>query len=130
MTDVAKHIHVTSYGQSGGLTAGTVNIGAQPEIRHEVLCVNARDGDRYACKVRLTLVGAHAGASLRVEAIDKSPIDLELAAENAAIVMTRPFAEGPEHKVVEMAPPLAVSYIATIRAEQPIGNADLKYTFL
>jgi hypothetical protein len=130
MTDDARHIHVTSHGQSGGITAGTVNIGAQPEIRHETLCVNAEDGDRYACQARLILVGARAGVSLRVEVIDQSPIDLELMAENAPIVMVaRKFAESPEHKIIEMAPPLAASYIATIRADKKIGNANLKFRF-
>lgn len=131
MTDDAKHIRVTSYHQSGGITADTVHIGSQPEIRHEVLCVNVEDGDSYASQVRLTPVGADAGAGLRVEVVDDSPIDLELRAVNAPIVMqAREFAEGPGHKVIEMAPPLAASYIATVRAAKEIGKADLKYGFL
>jgi hypothetical protein len=133
MTDDVKHIRVTSHHQSGGITAGIVNIGSEPEARSDVLCVNAKDGDRYACQVRLAIVGADAATAFQVEAVDKAPIDLELLAENAAMVFqgTPPnFVQTPEHKAVEMRPPLAPSYVATIRADQPIAKADLKWRFV
>jgi hypothetical protein len=134
VTDNAQSIHVTSHNQSGGITAGTVNLGAPPEMRHEVLSINARDGDRYACQVRLTPAGAQVNTGLRVEVLDSSPIDLELTPENAPIVMVaeavREGPEGPGHKVTEMAPPLAPTYVATVRADEPIGNADLKWAFV
>ncbi len=123
---------VTSYNQSGGITARTV-IGSVPEVQKEPLCVNAKDGERYACQVRLTVVNAPTGADLRVEAVEHQdiPIDLALTPLNATTVMVRgKSAKSPSDKIVEMAPPLARTYIATVRADEPIANAEISAEFV
>jgi hypothetical protein len=126
-----KQVNVTSVFQSGGITAGTVNIGSEPEIKCDVLATNVKHEGRYGSQARLTVVAAHAGARLRVEAVCGSPIDLELMAENAAIIVeSGELVEGPGHKAIEMGVPLAPSYIATIWTAEPLDEADLKWQFL
>ena len=120
-----KKTNVTSYNQSGGITAHTVTVNMAPQaaVKHEVI-ESTREGSEYVTKVLLTLTNAQAAKGLQVVAEASSLLDLALQPEagggmfNTLGPATNPAL--PNVMVYQInSPPTSDRYVATIRTDQP-----------
>lgn len=134
MNDDNKHAgvnqSVTSHHQSGGITAGTVNIAApQPDLRIEKVseneALNDGQGRNFATRVLLILDAPYAAQHLRVEAFGTaiSGFELNIAPKNgiSAGMLHNPKRPEPTptHAFAQISAPLISEYMATIYTTKP-----------
>ncbi len=114
---------VTSYHQSGGITARNVDLAPEPGVEAETLEENKPEGDEFLTRIRLVLQAAYAASGLRIDVSTDDPMRLDLhpgaSLQDAGMMSVRTLADAPSHKVMELAPPLTNGYIASIYTSKP-----------
>jgi parallel beta-helix repeat protein len=113
--------NVTSYNQSGGITAGTVNVSApQPAVHGQVEFTSQPHEGKYHTRARIQLDAPYAAGGLQVVVEGSSISDLSVTPDQtAAMFGVTTYDNKPSSAGVEMQPPLAPRYIADVITDQP-----------
>ncbi len=114
-------IEITSYNQSGGITAGTVNVQApQPQVHFGTEFLNRPTDEGYLTQANLKVDAPHEATALRVEAWGSSILSVRVRPPGASMVAV---AEGtpcsPTYCVEELFAPLVVQYKLMVLTRQP-----------
>lgn len=120
MADESKP-HVTSYNQSGGITAGTVNISApQPAVHGHVDFVNRRQDDKYLSRIVIRLDAPYAASDLQVQVSGNSIENFDLRPNQAAaMIASTDHGTSANQAVRTIHGPLAPEYLADVVTSQP-----------
>jgi hypothetical protein len=124
VTDAHKKVDITSYNQSGGITAHTVtvNMAPQPNVKHDVIETSQENGV-HITKVRLTLTSGYAAGALRVLAEASSLLNFTVRPPMGGAMSNMregiSYADHPNLRGFEVGSPLNDTYIVTLRTGQP-----------
>jgi hypothetical protein len=123
MTDRDEdRFEVTSYQQSGGITAGHVEIHApQPAVRARALTEPVRSGDGFSSDVLITLEAPYAARELEmvVTADALTAVELYPYPHGGGMFNVRTADQRPSSYAIAVGAPLVSEYVATIITEAP-----------
>lgn len=114
------NINVTSHGQQGGITAGSVNFYApQPGVNGQTVSENEPDSEgKFVTRTKLTLEAPYAARALWVGVSGQSIQDFHVQPTQSGVHSIEKNV-GPEQAVNKVLPPLGYEYIAVVTTDAP-----------